>query len=152
MFALSGFCWARCVVTICLALLKSLSNGALLAWIAKYFRANWLRGKSLTWILHHSSGCYLHRWWEIANICWSFCSVDLVETAGEAGWICDNFRMLSIWHCRLQWAVEILTQWHFAFNLQAVRSTQIYFKAFWELRRHPLSCNLSFSHGSHLFL
>ena len=56
MFALSGFSWARCGVTICPALLKSLSDGALLAWIAKYLRANWLRrGKSLTWILHHSS-------------------------------------------------------------------------------------------------
>ena len=56
MFALSGFSWARCGVTICPALLKGLSDGAMLAWIAKYLRANWLRrGKSLTWILHHSS-------------------------------------------------------------------------------------------------
>ena len=57
MFNLLGFSWACCGVTICPALLRSLSDGALLAWIAKYLRANWLtRGKSLTWILHHSSG------------------------------------------------------------------------------------------------
>ena len=78
MFALSGFSWARCGVTICPALLKSLSDGALLAWIAKYLRANWLRrGKSLPRILHHSSGSSSP---SMMGNCTSPFSIDHVET------------------------------------------------------------------------
>ena len=96
MFGLSGFSWARCGVTICPALLKSLSDGALLAWIAKYLRANWLRrGKSLTWILHHSSGSSSPSMMGNCKYLFiSFFNWSRGDCAGEAGWICDNFRML----------------------------------------------------------
>ena len=97
MFGLSGFSWARCGVTICPALLKSLSDGALLAWIAKYFRANWLRrGKSLTWILYHSSGSsfpsmmgnckYLFISSFFQSITWRLC---------WWGWLSDLFKSIS---------------------------------------------------------
>ena len=53
MFALFGLSCTRFAVTICPALLKSLSVGALLAGMARYRRAYWdRRGKSFSWNFH----------------------------------------------------------------------------------------------------
>ena len=57
MFALFGLSCTRFAVTICHALLKSLSVGALLAGMARYRRAYCdRRGKSFSWKFHHWSG------------------------------------------------------------------------------------------------
>ena len=57
MFALFGLSCTRFAVTICPALLKSLSVGALLAGMARYRRAYCdRRGKSFSWNFHQWSG------------------------------------------------------------------------------------------------
>ena len=57
MFALFGLSCTRFAVTICPALLKSLSVGALLAGMARYCQAYCdRRGKSFSWNFHHWSG------------------------------------------------------------------------------------------------
>ena len=57
MFALFGLSCTCFAVTICPALVKSLSVGALLAGMARYRRAYCdRRGKSFSWNFHHWSG------------------------------------------------------------------------------------------------
>ena len=53
------------------------------------------RGKSLTWILHHSSGSSSPSMMGNCKYLFiSFFNWSRGDCAGEAGWICDNFRML----------------------------------------------------------
>ena len=57
MSAFSGFNWARCGVITCPALLNNRSEGELLAGIARYLRASWLRsGSTSWWFFHHCRG------------------------------------------------------------------------------------------------